>query len=35
MTIFYLIRHGEPDYTYGDNHEVYGAWTRFSAPKKR
>ena len=24
MAVFYLIRHGEPDYTYGDNHDFIG-----------
>ena len=24
MAIFYLIRHGKPDYTYGDTHGFIG-----------
>ena len=31
MATFYLIRHGKPDYTYGDNHSFIGHGIAFNS----
>ena len=34
MTTFYLIRHGKPDYTYGDTHGFIGQGHDFAPLKE-